>query len=130
MFTLDQIKAAHSQVKSGADFPKYIQDIGKLGVLEYVHFVADGHTTYYGTDGFELSGPSKWEPHEIALTGNSEKLKTDLKIHQQGTTSYPIFCEQAAAAGVEKWVVDIKQMNCVYYDRTGNALLTENIPNL
>jgi hypothetical protein len=27
MFTLEQIKQAHSQVKSGADFPRYIQTI-------------------------------------------------------------------------------------------------------
>ena len=27
MFTIKQIKDAHSKVKSGADFPKYMQDI-------------------------------------------------------------------------------------------------------
>lgn len=32
MFTVEQIKTAHSKVKSGADFPAYIQDIKKLGV--------------------------------------------------------------------------------------------------
>lgn len=32
MFTIQQIKDAHSKVKSGADFPAYIQDIKKLGV--------------------------------------------------------------------------------------------------
>lgn len=31
MFTIEQIKTAHSQVKSGADFPAYIQEIKKLG---------------------------------------------------------------------------------------------------
>ena len=30
MFTLEQIKQAHSQVESGADFPSYIQEIKKL----------------------------------------------------------------------------------------------------
>ncbi len=29
MFTVEQIKTAHSKVKSGADFPAYIQDIKK-----------------------------------------------------------------------------------------------------
>jgi hypothetical protein len=32
MFAVEQIKTAHSKVKSGADFPAYIQDIKKLGV--------------------------------------------------------------------------------------------------
>ena len=32
MFTVEQIKAAHSKVKSGADFPSYIKEIKSLGV--------------------------------------------------------------------------------------------------
>ena len=32
MFTIQQIKDAHSKVKSGADFPQYMQDIIALGV--------------------------------------------------------------------------------------------------
>ena len=39
MFTVEQIKVAHSKVKSGADFPAYIQDIKKLGVTFYETFV-------------------------------------------------------------------------------------------
>jgi hypothetical protein len=34
MFTIEQIKQAHNKVKSGADFPKYIQEIKKLGMAE------------------------------------------------------------------------------------------------
>jgi hypothetical protein len=30
MFTIEQIDQAHSKVKSGADFPKYIQDLKNL----------------------------------------------------------------------------------------------------
>ncbi len=45
MFTVEQIKTAHSKVKSGADFPAYIQDINKLGVASYETFVTDGHTS-------------------------------------------------------------------------------------
>jgi hypothetical protein len=29
MFTLQEIKDAHSKVKSGADFPKYVHDLKK-----------------------------------------------------------------------------------------------------
>jgi hypothetical protein len=42
MFTVEQIKTAHGKVKSGADFPAYIQDIKKLGVTSYETFVTDG----------------------------------------------------------------------------------------
>ena len=41
MFTLEQIKSAHSKVKSGADFPNYVQDIIKLGVIFYETHVSD-----------------------------------------------------------------------------------------
>lgn len=34
MFTIEQIKEAHSKVKSGADFPNYIQDLIILGVKD------------------------------------------------------------------------------------------------
>ena len=35
MFTVQQIKEAHSKVKSGADFPKYIQEIKGFGVIGF-----------------------------------------------------------------------------------------------
>ncbi len=43
MFTLEQIKSAHSKVKSGADFPNYIQDLINLGIKSYHTYVSDGH---------------------------------------------------------------------------------------
>ncbi|MGH2648681.1 MAG: DUF1398 family protein [Ginsengibacter sp.] len=42
MFTAEQIKTAHSKVKSGADFPKYIQDIKRLGVTSFETWVIEG----------------------------------------------------------------------------------------
>ena len=39
MFTAEQIKAAHSKVKSGADFPGYIKEIKALGVTHYEAYV-------------------------------------------------------------------------------------------
>lgn len=47
MFTVEQIKAAHSKVKSGADFPSYIQEIKALGVTANETYVEDGHFNYY-----------------------------------------------------------------------------------
>jgi Protein of unknown function (DUF1398) len=35
MFKVEQIKAAHGKVKSGADFPSYIREIKVLGVTSY-----------------------------------------------------------------------------------------------
>lgn len=128
MFTIEQIKAAHAKVKSGADFPKYIQDMKQLGVNSYYHYVADGHIKYYGVNNFTISADAKWATRPVADVSDSAKLKHTIKIHQQGQTDYPTFCLQAAEIGVEKWVVDIQKMTCVYYDKANNEMLIEPIP--
>ncbi len=128
MFTLDQIKAIHARVKSGADFPQYVQDLKQLGLLHYDYYVADGHHRYVGSDGFTLTSPPATESLPVADQGSTAQLAHALTIHQQGQTDYPSFCRQAAEAGVEKWTVDMQHLTCTYYDRQGNVLVAEAIP--
>jgi uncharacterized protein YbcV (DUF1398 family) len=128
MFTIEQIKAAHAKVKSGADFPGYIQEMKSLGIRSYEHFVADGHIQYYGDKKFSIAAKAKWAAMEVAAIGSVKKLQHSLAIHQQGKTSYPVFCQESASAGVKKWVVDTTKMTCIYYDRAGNQMLAETIP--
>ncbi|HRZ97230.1 MAG TPA: DUF1398 domain-containing protein [Paludibacter sp.] len=128
MFTIEQIKAAHSKVKSGKDFPAYIQDIKKLGVLYYDAYVTDGHTVYSGDNDYKTSSPAKYNPLQIADESNIEQFKADIKAHQQGKTDYPAFCNDCAKSGIEKWVVNINNMTCIYYDKAGNEVLVEQIP--
>ena len=128
MFTVEQIKEAHSKVRSGADFPTYIQDLKKLGVTYYETFVADGHTDYYGIDNYKATSSAQYEVLTVADTSKGEQFKTDLKIHQKGKTDYPTFCSDCARAGIEKWAVSMKEMTCTYFDKAGNEILTEEIP--
>ena len=128
MFTIEQIEAAHSNVKSGADFPAYIQDIKKLGVTAYDVFVADGHSDYYGDNHYKTSSPSAHEPLTIADLVDAEKFKQGLKEHQQGKTDYPTFMAMCATCGIEKWTVLMDSMTCTYYDKAGNEILAEQIP--
>ena len=79
MFTIEQIKAAHSNVKSGADFPAYIQGIKKLGVTAYDVFVADGHSDYFGDNHYKTSSPASHEPLTIGGTVDAEQFKKGLK---------------------------------------------------
>ena len=130
MFTVEQIKAAHSKVKSGADFPSYIQDIKKLGVTYYETFVADGHTDFFGGTDFKTSLTAKYDVLEIAKTSNVEQFKADLIAHQQGKTDYLTFCNDCAKSGIEKWTVCMDKMTCTYYDKAGNKLLVEIVPTL
>lgn len=128
MFTLDQIKAAHSKVKSGADFPDYIQELIALGVTGYETHVADGHTDYFGGNGFTVSSEPKYATLEIAAASDAEQFRQRLKAHQRGETNYPTFCADCAKTGVQKWIVDMEKMTCTYYDIPGRTMLTEAIP--
>ncbi len=129
MFTTEQIKQAHSKVKSGADFPAYIKDLKQLGVASYQTYVADGHTDYFGDNHFKVSSPAKYDRLPVADVSNAEPFKSDLSAHQQGKTDYPTFCKDSARSGIEKWAVRMDSMTCTYFDKAGNEILVEQIPN-
>lgn len=128
MFTIQQIKEAHSKVKSGADFPKYVQEIIALGVTSYETFVFDNHTEYFGKDDFKVSSEGFTETLSIADKSNIEQFKSDLKAHQQGKTDYKTFLSDCAKSGVEKWIVVMDKKTCSYYDKSGKEVLVEIIP--
>lgn len=129
MFTVEQIKDAHSKVKSGADFPAYIKDIKQLGVTFYRTYVADGHTDYFGENHYKTSTHAKYDLLTIAEVCNAELFKSDLSAHQQGKTDYPTFCNECAKSGIENWAVCLDNMTCTYFDKTGKTILIEQIPN-
>jgi uncharacterized protein YbcV (DUF1398 family) len=128
MFTIEQILQAHSKVKSGADFPKYFQEVKGLGVTNYETYVSDGHTDYFGANDYKASTPAKYESLVVQKTSNSEQFKTDLKAHQQGKTNYLTFCNDCAKSGIEKWEVRMDKLTCTYFDTVGNEILVEKIP--
>ena len=128
MFSLEQIKTAHSKMKSGADFPIYINDITQLGVIGYETYVSDGHTVYYGENNFKTSNVATYDTLTISQETNADQFKRDLKAHQQGLTNYTTFCKDCATSGIEKWTVIMDKMTCTYYDKSGNEILVENVP--
>jgi uncharacterized protein YbcV (DUF1398 family) len=128
MFHLSDISEAHSKVKSGADFPTYIQDLIKLGVKKYDTYVSDGHTLFFGDNNYQVHSGPKYPELSIANTSDKETFKNDLKSHQRGETDYPTFCNHSAANGVEKWTVDLSKMTCTYFDKAANNILEEQIP--
>src|ERR1700761_8222418 len=119
MFTLQQIKAAHARVKSGEDFPAYIQEIKKLGLLHYDFMVSNGQVDYHGTDGFLISSQSIYSNKAISTIASPQLLRQIIAEHQQGKSDFLTFCQQVADAGVAKWVVDTQAMACSYYDLSG-----------
>jgi uncharacterized protein YbcV (DUF1398 family) len=129
MFTLQQMKAAHAKVKSGADFPAYIQEIKQLGLIHYDFMVEDGRTIYYGENGFQVSGDIIYGEKTISVQASPAAVRQIIAEHQQGKSDFLAFCALVADAGVEKWVVDTEGMLCTYYDLSGNRMVAEPIPD-
>ncbi len=48
------MKSAHSKVKSGADFLRYVQEIKNLGLKRYKYFLSSGMTIYYGDNNHKV----------------------------------------------------------------------------
>ncbi len=128
MFKLNEINEAHSKVKSGSDFPNYVQELIKLGVKKYDTFVRDGHTSFYGNDNYQIQSEPKYAELNVANIIDKERFRHYLKSHQRGQTDYPAFCNHAAETGVEKWTVNMNQMTCTYYDKANTKMFEEQIP--
>jgi uncharacterized protein YbcV (DUF1398 family) len=128
MFTLEQIKAALSEVKTGADFPAYIRNVRKLGVTFYETFLVDGHTVYHGKDGLELTSAPRYSELEIASVVNAPQLRADIRHHQEGGSDYFQISTKVAGSGIVKWAVCMDTMTCTYYDEGGNKVMVEAIP--
>jgi len=91
MFTVEQIELAHSKVKTGTDFPKYIKEIKQMGVIGFETWVIDSHTEYFGENSYKTKSQPQYANLEIASSSNTEKFIHYLKIHQQGQTDYYTF---------------------------------------
>ena len=83
MFTPEQLKAAHAKVKTGANYPQYVQDIIQLGVTGYQTYVANGNTFYEGTDNYKIQSGAKYAELKINDISNKEQFLSDIKAHQR-----------------------------------------------
>jgi len=128
MFTVQQMKAAHAKVKTGTDFPVYVQEIKQLGLLRYEFLVKNGKTVYHGANNFDVSGEAIYAEKAISESPSPATVKQIITEHQQGKTDFLTFCTLVANAGVEKWVVDTQTMLCSYYSLDGYPMVIEPIP--
>ena len=117
MFSLEEIKDAHSKVKSGADFPKYVHYLKKMEMSHYDFFVADGHAKYVHNNGEFIESPAIYEDKAISSTSDATLLKHIIKIHQNGETDFMTFCQQSADAGVVLWRTDVTPMHAIYHKK-------------
>ena len=128
MFTVEQIKAAHSKVKTGADFPRYVQEIKAMGLVRYEYIVSDGRTIYYGDNNYSTQAPPIYPEKRINPISSASIIEHNIREHQQGKSDFLTFCQQAADAGVHHWEVNALTMLCSYYDSNKQKMIAEPIP--
>jgi uncharacterized protein YbcV (DUF1398 family) len=128
MFTVQQIKAVHATVKTGADFPRYVQEIKALGLTRYEFMVEDGRTIYYGRDNYQVEAPAIYPPKAINPNPQAAQMEQNIREHQAGKSDFLTICAQAAETGVHHWEVNAETMLCSYFDINGNAMIAEPIP--
>jgi len=130
MFSIEEIKAAESKIKTGADFPTFIKQIKEMGVVRNDVYVANGLSEYFDSDDHTVQvSPDGYPDLVINDESSVDKLKHALSVHQNGETDYFTFCKHAADAGVEKWVIDLNIMTCTYLDTEQKELVKEQIPS-
>ena len=98
-------------------------------MISYEVSVRDGTVIYSGLDNFQTSTLTGVNPLMISPILNTEQFKSDLKNHQNGNTDYLTFCRDCAKSGIEKWIMDLPNMTCTYYDTSENQVLIESIPS-
>jgi uncharacterized protein YbcV (DUF1398 family) len=64
----------------------------------------------------------------IADSSKGEEFKAELVAHQQGKTDFLTFIKMCATLGIEKWEIGMDKMTCTYFDKAGNEILVEQIP--
>ena len=99
-----------------------------MGVTHYETSVNDGHINYYGANSYTAKVSAKYDTMTIAENVNMEVFKTELSAHQQDKTDFLTFIKMCAKTGIEKWEICMDKMTCTYFDKSGNKILVEQIP--
>ncbi|TDD52654.1 DUF1398 domain-containing protein [Kribbella antibiotica] len=122
MFTLEQVDGIHDRLGSASTLGAFLQALGEIGVVSSDSYVTDGHATYFGVGGHEVSTGPAHDVFEVAAASDRDAFLAAL---EQG--SYVEMSRALAAAGVEKWTFDTQALTITYYDRAGTALLSEEV---
>lgn len=128
-FSLDNIKEAHSKF-TGVDFPKLIQEFKKMGMLTNTFQLETGKVTYAHRGGEQIVVQANAVDQPIQATSSADGAKDVLRRHQAGETDFVTFCREIAGAGVAKWVSNMDEMTCSYYDLNNQVVVVETIPGV
>ncbi|MFI5731803.1 DUF1398 family protein [Kribbella sp. NPDC051587] len=127
MFTLEQVDEIHERLGKASTLGAFLEALREIGVVASDSYVTDGHTTYFGADGHEVSTSPAHEVFEVAASSDKDAFLAELKRVEEESAGYVEMSRAFAAAGVEKWTFDTQALTITYYDRAGSALLAEPV---
>ena len=126
-FSLETINEAQSKY-TGVDFPKLIREFKHMGMLTNSYDIKTGIVTYKHQDGEQIKVESKAVDVPINIISSQDVAQGVLKRHQAGNTDFLTFCREIAGVGVYKWVSNMDEMTCSYYDVYDYVVVKEEIP--
>jgi len=121
-FTLEQINTIHDHLGNSETLRLYTQALGDLGVIHADSYVTDGHTEFFGADGYKVESLPTHEIFTVADTSNKEEFLHQLDLHESGKTSYVQMSKGLAETGIEKWIIDTQKLTMTFYDKASNEL--------
>lgn len=127
MFTIEQINDVHEKLGTMKDFLNFVTALKLLGIEKYDSYLTDGHSQYFGADGYNIESDPVHEKLIIAGNGDKENFLRHLSLHEQRKTDYMTMSRGLAESGIEKWTVDTGEATISYYDKKGKPLLVESI---
>jgi uncharacterized protein YbcV (DUF1398 family) len=127
MFTIEQINDLHDRLGTMETFPQYVRALKSAGVQRYDSYLVDGHSEYFGAEGYTVKSLAVHAQLTVADTSNRQEFLEHLKLHNQHKTSYLEMSQGLAESGIEKWTVDTNRMTMTFYDKAGNEMLVEAI---
>lgn len=109
-------KSKHDRLGSASTLVDYLEALREIGVTTSDSYLTDGHTTYYGAAGHQISTGPPHEVFPIAPSSNKPALLEALKQHEAQTISYVEMSKALTDAGIEKWTFDTHAQTITYYD--------------
>jgi len=126
-FTFEQIDEIHNQLGSADSLPEYARALNSIGVVSYDSFVTDGHSDFFGKDGFRVSSPSYHDSFVVAEQSDNALFQKYMKLAEAGKIGYEEMSKGFAESGIEKWTMDTEALTFAYSDKSGQTLLVEDL---
>ncbi|MDF2804105.1 MAG: Phage envelope protein [Anaerocolumna sp.] len=125
-FTIQAIHEAH-KLYTGPDFPKLIREFKLMGMVSNVYNLENGIITYSNDVGECIQEKGIAMNFEIEKIADYDLAIKALRSNQEGETDFAMFCIEIAKAGIYKWVSDLRDMTCSYFDKNDNLIIEEYI---